>query len=96
MRFALGLLLFVLSAAGAGAAEMPPGASSCTGCHATSSKVDTPAPRIAGLSATAIQEAMSAWRQGTRPATVMERIAKGFTEDEIKAIALWYEAQEAK
>jgi sulfide dehydrogenase cytochrome subunit len=33
------------------------------------------------------------FRSGQRPATVMDRIAKGFTDDEIKAIADWYGAQ---
>jgi cytochrome c553 len=36
---------------------------------------------------------MTAFRSGTRPATVMNRIAKGFTDDEIAAIAAWYAAQ---
>jgi sulfide dehydrogenase cytochrome subunit len=38
---------------------------------------------------TAVQE----FRTGQRPGTVMDRIAKGFTDDEIKAIAAWYAAQ---
>ena len=36
---------------------------------------------------------MQAFRAGQKPATVMDRIAKGFTDDEIKAIAAWYAAQ---
>jgi cytochrome c553 len=38
---------------------------------------------------TAVQEV----RTGQRPGTGMDRIAKGFTDDEIKAIAAWYAAQ---
>ncbi|HLK81097.1 MAG TPA: hypothetical protein VKT99_06325 [Xanthobacteraceae bacterium] len=37
--------------------------------------------------------AMQAYRGGQRPATVMDRIAKGFSDDEIKAIAAWFAAQ---
>jgi len=37
--------------------------------------------------------AMQAYRSGQRPATVMDRIAKGFSDDEIKAIAAWFSAQ---
>ena len=37
--------------------------------------------------------AMQAFRNGQRPATVMDRIAKGFSDDEIKAIAAWFGAQ---
>jgi len=37
--------------------------------------------------------AMQAYRSGQRPATVMDRIAKGFSDDEITAIATWFGAQ---
>ena len=40
-----------------------------------------------------ILAAMLAYRSGQRPGTIMDRIAKGFTDDEIKAIADWYGAQ---
>jgi cytochrome c553 len=71
----------------------PPGATACSGCHAASAKVDTPVPRIAGTSALAIVKAMQEFRSGQRPATVMDRIAKGFTDEEVRAIADWYAAQ---
>ncbi len=73
--------------------EPPPGATACTGCHAASAKVDTPVPRIAGTNAGAIVKAMQEFRSGQRPATVMDRIAKGFTDEEVRAIASWYAAQ---
>ena len=36
-----------------------------------------------------IVAAMQAFRTGERPATVMDRIAKGFTDEETRAIAAW-------
>jgi cytochrome c553 len=36
---------------------------------------------------------MQAYRSGQRPATVMDRIAKGFSDDEIDAIAAWFGVQ---
>jgi len=75
------------------AAEAPPGAASCSGCHPAGPNVDTPVPRLAGQDPAAIASAMQAFRSGARPATVMDRIAKGFSDDEIKAIAAWYGAQ---
>ncbi len=36
---------------------------------------------------------MLAYRNGERPASVMDRIAKGFSEDEIQAIAAWVAAR---
>jgi len=84
-------LAFAISAP-AIAAE-PPGASSCSGCHAVSAKVDTPVPRILGRQPAEIIAAMQAFRSGERPSTVMGRIAKGFSEDETRAIAVWLAAQ---
>jgi cytochrome subunit of sulfide dehydrogenase len=85
-------LAFAISAP-AIAAEPPPGASSCSGCHPTSATVDTPVPRIRGRQPAEIIAAMQAFHNGDRPSTVMGRIAKGFSEDEIRAIAVWLAAQ---
>jgi cytochrome c553 len=77
----------------AAAADAPPGASSCSGCHPASRDVDTPVPRLIGRNPSEIVAAVQAFRTGQRPATVMDRVAKGFSDDEIKAIADWYGAQ---
>jgi len=87
------LAVALLAAAAPAAAEPPAGASSCSGCHAASAKVDTPVPRIFGRQPAEIIAAMQAFRSGERPSTVMGRIAKGFSEDEIRAIAVWLAAQ---
>src|SRR6202030_4515578 len=71
------------------AAEAPPGAASCSGCHAAKAGVDTPVPRLSGQDATAVVAAMQAYRNGQRPATVMDRIAQGFSDGESKHIAAW-------
>jgi len=86
---------FFSSAYGASAAsnEPPPGAAACSGCHGTSAKVETPVPRLVGRNPADIVAAMQAYRSGARATTVMDRIAKGFTEDEIRAIADWLGAQ---
>ena len=75
------------------AAEPPVGAASCTGCHPASSRVTSPVPRLSGLDRAAIVRAMQDFRSGQRTGTVMDRIAKGFTDDEIQAIAAWYATQ---
>jgi cytochrome c553 len=56
-------------------------------------KVETRIPRIAGRPAAEIVATMEAFRSGQKPATVMDRIAKGFSEAEIRAIAEWLSAQ---
>jgi cytochrome subunit of sulfide dehydrogenase len=85
--------VFACTAATAAPVVPPPGAASCTGCHAESAKIETRVPRIAGRPAAEIVAAMEAFRSGQKPATVMDRIAKGFTDAEIRAIAEWLGAQ---
>jgi cytochrome c553 len=92
-RTAVWLVLLLLASGGALAADAPPGASSCSGCHPVSRSVDTPVGSLIGSNPADIVTAVQAFRSGQRPATVMDRIAKGFTDDEIKAIADWYGAQ---
>ena len=73
--------------------EPPPGAASCSGCHAVSIRMKTDVPRIHGRNAAEIIAAMAAFRTGARASTVMDRIAKGFTEDEVVQIATWLATQ---
>ena len=74
------------------AAGPPPAASSCSGCHPSSITVNTPVPRILGRPPAEITAAMQAFRNGERASTVMGRISKGFSNDEIRAIAVWLAA----
>jgi len=87
------LLALVGPAWAAGPADAPPGTLSCSGCHPTAAGVDTAVPRLIGRNPADITAAMAAFKSGQRPSTVMDRIAKGFSDDEVKAIAAWYGAQ---
>jgi cytochrome subunit of sulfide dehydrogenase len=88
---AIGLASIV--AATVARAEPPAGAASCSGCHPASARVTSPVPRLVGLDRAAIVRAMQEFRSGRRTGTVMDRIAKGFSDEEIQAIAAWYAAQ---
>jgi cytochrome subunit of sulfide dehydrogenase len=75
------------------AADAPPGATSCSGCHSpTASETATP-PRLVGRDPEKIVAALQEFRSGQRKATIMDRIVKGFTPEEVQAIAAWYGAQ---
>ena len=82
----------MLVSAGA-AAEPPPGATSCSGCHPPSGSVETKVPPLGNRDPAEIVAAMQAFRSGERPSTVMGRIAKGFSDNETRAIAAWLAAQ---
>ena len=94
VRFAAALIgLASMAAAATASAEPPAGAAACSGCHPASARVASPVSRLAGLDRAALVRAMQDFRSGARAATVMDRIAKGFTDEEIQAIAAWYAAQ---
>jgi cytochrome subunit of sulfide dehydrogenase len=90
MRTFVAAIALSLALAGSAAAQSaaPAGASSCSGCH--DAKIASPAvPPLMGRPAAEIVSAMEAFRAGSREATVMTRIAKGFNDDETRAIAAW-------
>jgi sulfide dehydrogenase cytochrome subunit len=85
--------VFVYSAPASATAAAPAGATACSGCHAAAAGVVSPVARLVGMGEAEIVKAMQEFRAGKRPATVMDRIARGFTDGEIQAIAEWYARQ---
>lgn len=78
------------------AADAPPGAWSCTGCHVLSSPISgppNPIPGLRGRPAVEVAGIMREFKSHARPATVMTRIASGFSDAEIDAIAEWLAQQ---
>ena len=71
-------------------------AASCAICHGTdgrSATKDSPLIPLAGLPRDHIATQMRAFRDGKRPATVMHQLAKGYTDQQIDAMAGWFAAQ---
>ncbi len=89
-------LLAITLAIGLGSAAVaeqslsPPGALACSGCHGA--ERSGAMPSLVGQSAEQIEAAMLGFKSGERPATLMNRIAKGFSDDETRAIAQWLAA----
>ncbi len=74
-------------------AEMASGAvmaSTCFSCHGTDGKSVGDMPTIAGKSTDFITQKLKAFKSGELEATVMDRIVKGFTDDEIAALAKFF------
>jgi sulfide dehydrogenase cytochrome subunit len=87
------LILPGLLASADSAAEPPPGATSCSGCHPPTASAETKVPPLRGQNRAGIVAAMQAFRSGERASTVMGRIAKGFSDGETRAIATWVAEQ---
>ncbi|CAK0759355.1 Cytochrome subunit of sulfide dehydrogenase [Gammaproteobacteria bacterium] len=66
-------------------------ANNCTGCHGIDGASHGPSiPSIGGLSKEYLVGIMKAYQEGKAYSTIMGRIAKGYTEDEIKVMADYY------
>jgi sulfide dehydrogenase cytochrome subunit len=77
-------------------AEMPSGAvlaNTCFSCHGTDGKSVGAMPTIAGKTESFITEKLTAFKSGEIEATIMNRIAKGFTDAEIAALAKFFSGQ---
>jgi cytochrome subunit of sulfide dehydrogenase len=69
-------------------------AAGCAICHGTDGRAVTKdVVPLAGLPSQHIASQMRAFRDGQRPATVMHQIAKGYTDQQIDAMAAWFAAQ---
>lgn len=69
-------------------------ANTCAGCHGPAGNSVGPAtPSIAGMSRDYFIESMSAYAMGDRPSTIMMRIAKGYTDEDVEAMADYFSKQ---
>jgi cytochrome c553 len=69
-------------------------AAGCAICHGTEGRAVTKdVIPLAGLPKEHIVTQMKAFRDGTRPATVMHQIAKGYNDAQIDALAAWFAAR---
>lgn len=66
-------------------------AQSCMGCHGTNgASVAGPMPSIGGQSEGYLLETMKAFKNGSRSSTIMGRLAKGYSDAELAAIAKFF------
>jgi cytochrome subunit of sulfide dehydrogenase len=70
-------------------------AATCANCHGTQGRAVEGAsvPGLAGMPTPYIVEQMKAFKAGTRPATVMHQLAKGYSDAQIDTIAAYFAAQ---
>ena len=70
-------------------------AATCANCHGTLGKSvkDPSVPGLAGRPSTYIIEQMQAFKSGTREATIMHQIAKGYTDEQIRQMADYFASQ---
>lgn len=70
--------------------------SNCANCHGTNGRSVGGMPALAGQSRESIAKTMKDFKTGARPATIMHQIAKGYSDEQIDAIAAFLASQKAK
>ena len=86
----------VLAAGLASAQGADPGrsiAASCSNCHGTNGVSQGAVPSLAGGARADMVAKMQEFKSGKRPGTIMPQLAKGYSDDQIEAIAAWFAAQ---
>ena len=94
---AAGLLAAGVAPAAAQTAPVPNGralAATCSACHGTDGKAVAGSGMVAlaGLPKEQVAAQLRAFRDGSRASTVMQQIAKGYSEAQIDAIAAYFAA----
>jgi sulfide dehydrogenase cytochrome subunit len=68
-------------------------AASCAACHGTNGTSAGGMPVLAGMDKGLFVSAMKDFKSGARPATVMHRHAKGYSDEEFEMMAGYFAAQ---
>ncbi|WP_303900881.1 c-type cytochrome [Thiohalomonas denitrificans] len=90
----LGVLVLLPGAAIAAGPSAQALAFTCAGCHGTDgSSVGPSSPSIAGMDPDVFIDAMNGYRADQRNSTIMNRIARGYSDDQIEGMA-WFFARQ--
>lgn len=66
-------------------------AASCANCHGPDGRSTGVIPKLRGLPETHLLQRLQAFKAGTaKDATVMTRLAKGYDDEQLKALAQWF------
>lgn len=70
-------------------------AATCANCHGTNGQAvqGSAVAALAGMPRDAMLQQLKAFRDGSRPATVMHQVTKGFSETQLQQIATYFAAQ---
>lgn len=69
-------------------------AASCANCHGTNGQAKGKMKSLAGMPADKITAFVADYKSGAQASTVMQQIAKGYSDEQIKLIAGFFAAQQ--
>jgi len=70
-------------------------AAACAICHGTNGRSAGGLPNLAGQQKEYLAKQLRDFRDGTRPATIMNQIAKGYTDEQYELLSAYFAAQKA-
>ena len=68
-------------------------AATCANCHGTGGVSQGVVESLAGMPKDELVRKMKDFKSGQKPATVMQQLAKGYTDEQIDLLAGWFAAQ---
>jgi cytochrome subunit of sulfide dehydrogenase len=68
-------------------------AANCTNCHGTDGRSRGAIPSIAGQDKAYLVQQLKDFRDGKRPSTIMQQLAKGYSDAQIDAAAAYLASQ---
>lgn len=68
-------------------------AASCSNCHGTNGAAKPGNEALAGMNREEMEKKLLDFRSGRKPATIMHQLTKGYTEEQLQAIAAYFAAQ---
>ena len=71
-------------------------AAACANCHGPNGVSQQGMPSLAGQQGSQLAQQMRDFRAGKRPATIMHQLAKGYSDEQIDALATYFSAQKTK
>jgi len=93
MRLFIPAIAALVLAAPAWAQNAPLAAQACLSCHGANGAGQGGVPNLAGRDRAELVALMAAFRANERPATIMGRITRGYSEAEIAASAEYFSRQ---
>ena len=91
----VGILPSLAAAQDAQALHVASLAATCANCHGTQGRAaeGSSVPGLAGLPREHLATQLKAFKAGTRPATIMHQLAKGYSDAQIEQLATYFAAQ---
>ena len=68
-------------------------AAACANCHGTNGNAQPGSVALAGMPQADMAQKMLDFKNGRRPATIMHQLAKGYSDEQIAAIAGYFASQ---